>query len=116
MPDTLRGTEFFMNDQQKYNLTAKIADVEPFNLPISMDEERFYRHIIEQLNKIWTRLHIGAHETPRVALAKTALYFAEMYYRRTALLNEQSKMLESFEAELDRLLEDVSGTENMVGQ
>ena len=37
-------------------------------------------------------------------LAKTALAFAELYYRKSEQLIAQSKMLEEFEHELDQIL------------
>lgn len=95
-----------MDEQKKHNLTAKIADVEPFKLQITLNEESFYRHIIEQLNKIWGKIHYGPGGVPsQVALAKVALYYAEMYYRKTALAGEQSRILSDFEQELDKVLE-----------
>lgn len=95
-----------MDEQKKHNLTAKIADVEPFKLQITLNEESFYRHIIEQLNKIWGKIHYGPNGVPsQVALAKVALYFAEMYYRKSALAADQSRTLADFEAGLDKALE-----------
>ena len=97
-----------MNEQTKHNLTVKIADVEPFKLKVAETEEAFYRHIIEKLNRIWAKMHYGAvGESSQVALAKTALYYAEMFYRKSALANEQSRQLENFEQELDKLLRDL---------
>ena len=53
-------------------------------------------------------MHYGAvGESSQVALAKTALYYAEMFYRKSALANEQSRQLENFEQELDNLLRDL---------
>lgn len=37
-------------------------------------------------------------------LAKVALAFAELYYRKSEQLTSQSKMLDEFEQQLDRLL------------
>ena len=98
-----------MDEQKKHNLTVKIADVEPFKLAVAASEEAFYRHIIDQLNRIWGKMHFGAvGESPQVALAKTALYYAEMFYRKSALANEQSKMLDDFEQSLDDTLEELN--------
>ena len=98
-----------MDDQtRRHNITARIADVEPFKLLVAEDEEAFYRYIIEQPNKLWQKMRFGPGGVPsRLALAKVALYYAEMYYRKSALASEQSKELESFEAELDRIIREI---------
>ncbi len=92
---------------RRHNITARIADVEPFKLLVPESEEAFYRYIIEQLNKLWNKMHFGPGGVPsQMALAKVALYFAEMYYRKASLASEQSKAMAEFEQELDRLLRD----------
>ena len=99
-----------MNDDEirRHNITARIADVEPFKLLVPETEDAFYRYIIEQLNKLWSKMHYGPGGVPsQMALAKVALYFAEMYYRKSALATDQSKVLDDFERELDKMLRDI---------
>lgn len=97
-----------MTEDPKHNITARIADVAPFKLLVAESEEPFYRYIIEQLNRLWTKIHYGAGGVPsEVALAKVALYFAEMYYRKSALATSQADSLADFETRLDELLREL---------
>lgn len=97
-----------MTEETRHNITARIADVTPFKLLVSESEESFYRYIIEQLNKLWTKIHYGAGGVPsEVALAKVALYFAEMYYRKASLAKEQAEALVDFEKKIDDLLREM---------
>ena len=97
-----------MDEQKKHKITVQIADVPSFKLPVDASEESFYRHIIEQLNNLWMSIRYGgvSSETSEVALAKVALYYAEMYYRKSALLKAQGRMIGDFEKSLDAFLED----------
>ncbi len=95
-----------MNEQREHKITIKIADVEPFRLPVPENEESFYRHVIERINKNVDKLSFGAHADSReVALAKVALYYATMLYRQTNLINAQAALLSDFEKRIDSLLE-----------
>lgn len=95
-----------MTPQKEHRILIKIADVEPFRLPVKEDEEAFYRHVVEQINNNVNRFRYGANsDTGAVALAKVALYYATMLYRQTNLLNAQSDMLQGFEDRIDKLLE-----------
>lgn len=99
-----------MDDQKnnKTNLIVELADIEPFSIQIPQNEESFYKHIIESLNRLWHSFHYGVNaSSSEVAFAKAALYFAEMYYRKSALLRSQGKMLDGFEEQLDRMLRDM---------
>lgn len=79
--------------------------MEPFKLLVPEDEEQFYRYIIEQLNNLWKKMRFGPGAVPsEVALAKVALYFAEMFYRKSALAAQQSRVLDDFEQQLDKVL------------
>lgn len=94
-----------MNQSKQHLITVKIADADPFKVPVSENEESFYRHVIERINENFRRLHYGANgDTSQVALAKVALYYATMLYRNTELLKSQSELLRDFEARLDQLM------------
>lgn len=95
-------------NERYHRLTVQIADVQPFKLQIRASEETFYRQIIEQLNKLWLKIHYGPGGAPSsIALAKVALYYAEMAHRKAALANDQSKALADFEEQLDKMLRDM---------
>lgn len=95
-----------MDDNREHRITIKIAGVEPFRLPVSENEESFYRLVIKRINENVDRLSYGAAADPQpVALAKVALYYATMLYRQTNMINSQARMLADFEERLDALLE-----------
>ncbi len=95
-----------MKQQYEHRITIKIADAEPFRLPVKESEESFYRHVIDQINNNVNRFTLGANaDSPDVALAKVTLYYATMLYRQTNLINSQSEILQTFEERLDSLLE-----------
>ena len=95
-----------MKQQNEHRITIKIADADPFKLPVKEDEESFYRLVIGRINSNVDRLSYGVNADSRaVALAKVTLYYATMLYRQTNLINSQSELLEDFEKRIDRLLE-----------
>lgn len=95
-----------MNEQREHKITIKIADVEPFRLPVPENEESFYRHVIGRINKNVDKLSYGANADSReVALAKVTLYYATMLYRQSNLINAQASLLADFEKRIDALLE-----------
>lgn len=97
-----------MTPQKEHRITIKIADVEPFRLPVREDEESFYRHVIDQINANVTRLRNSAKpESSQSALAKVALYYAVMLYRKTNLINSQTELLDAYEMRLDALLQSI---------
>lgn len=83
----------------------RIADVEPFSFSATLDEEPIYRKAAHAVNKLWDKFLVGQPDkSSHYALAKAALAFAELYYRKDEMLDRQTKMLEEFEHELDELL------------
>lgn len=94
-----------MTDEKLHRFTAKIADVEPFAFPIKLDEEEIYRKAVYHVNKLWNS-HRDAQpgKSSHYALAKVALAFAELYYRKSDQLAAQSAVLDDFERELDDIL------------
>lgn len=90
---------------KEHKITVKIADIEPFVIPVPEDEESFYRQVMAKINEHVRRLCCNATpDTTEVAVAKVALYYATMHYSRTRLINSQEELLASFEKELDTLL------------
>lgn len=95
-----------MNADPEHNITIKIADVEPFKLPIAESEEAFYRMVLEKFSTNVDRFRFGAAaDSTAVALCKVGLYYATLLYKRTHQINMQAEMLRSFEERLDSLLE-----------
>lgn len=94
-----------MNDERLHRFTAKIADVEAFSFPIKLEEEEIYRKAAYSVNRQWQKNRESQPEKTSIyALAKVALAFAELYYRKSFQLSAQSAMLDEFEHELDRIL------------
>lgn len=95
-----------MDETKEHRITIRIAGVEPFKLPVAENEESFYRGVIENINRNINGLCVGTNaETPTVALAKVALYYATILYKQTSALNTQTQLLHDFEERIDRLLE-----------
>ena len=95
-----------MNADKEHRITIRIADIEPFKLPVAQSEESFYRMVAGKINENVDRLRFGANaDSDGVALAKVTLYYPTMLYRRTNLMNNQAELLREFEARLDSLLE-----------
>lgn len=86
-------------------VTLKIADVEPIHFEIERDEERVYRKAEYHINKLWADWQ-KAHKnkSSHEVLARVALAFAELYYRKSDQLENQARMLDDFEQQLDKLL------------
>ncbi len=94
-----------MEQSKIHRITVNIVGVEPFKLPVKENEESFYRSIIERINENCKNLiYGGSGDTPNVALAKVALYYADMLYRQTRQVQEQRSLLQSFEERIDTLL------------
>ncbi len=92
-----------MND--KLRVTIKIADVEPIHFEIKRDEEVIYRKAEYHVNKLWSEWR-QAHKnkSSQDVLARVALAFAELYYRKSDELENQARMIDNFEKQLDDLL------------
>lgn len=92
-----------MND--KLRVTLKIADVEPIHFEIDRAEEIVYRKAEYHINKLWADWR-QAHKTKssHEVLARVALAFAELYYRKSDQLESQAQMIDNFEQQLDSLL------------
>ncbi len=94
-----------MNEDKLHRFTAHIADVEPFVFNIKLSEEPVFRRAVYHVNEFWTKM---SREQPgkdsHYILAKVALAFAELYYRKADQMVEQQRLMEDFEQKLDSLL------------
>lgn len=94
-----------MNEEKKHRFTAQIADVEPFVFNITLAEEPIFRKAAYHVNELYNRMMADSvNKSSAYALAKVALAFAELYYRKSEQLSAQSRMLDDFEKTLDSLL------------
>ena len=94
-----------MEQSKIHRITVNIVGVDPFKLPVKENEESFYRSIIERISENCKNLIYGTSgDGPTVALAKVALYYADMLYRQTRQVQEQKGLLQSFEDRIDQLL------------
>ncbi|MBO5267641.1 MAG: cell division protein ZapA [Muribaculaceae bacterium] len=94
-----------MNEEKRHKFTVTIADVEPFAFTITLAEEPIFRKAAYHVNNLWQKMQQDQPgKSSHYALAKVALAFAELYYRKSEQLASQSKMLEDFEHELDEIL------------
>lgn len=92
-----------MND--KLRVTIKIADVEPIHFEIDRDEEIVYRKAEYHVNKLWNEWRQAQKsKSSQDVLARVALAFAELYYRKSDQLEGQAQMIDDFEHRLDDLL------------
>lgn len=95
-----------MKQSNQHLITVKIAGADAFKLPVAENEESFYRYVIERINENLQKFRYGSNaDSDSVALAKVALYYATMLYRKTELMRSQATLLEDFETRLDSLLE-----------
>ncbi len=93
-------------------ITIKIADVEPIRFDIQRAEEAIYRKAEYHVNKLYDqwREGMGKKQSPMEVMARVALAFAELYYRKTDLLEAQARVLTQFEQRLDSILEPEIGS------
>ena len=71
----------------------------------SLAEEEIFRRAAYHVNELCQRFRKDQPDKPlQYSLAKTALAFAELYYRKSEQLAEQSRMIDEFEKSLDAVL------------
>lgn len=91
-----------MND--KLRVKIKIADVE-IPLDIDRNDEEVYRKAAYHINQLWGDWRTALkNRSPQEILARIALAFAELSYRKSDELEHQARMIEHFEKQLDELL------------
>lgn len=94
-----------MSNSKQHKFTVKIADAEPFAFNVGLDEEPIFRKAAYHVNQLWENMRNDQPgKSSHFILAKVALAFAELYYRKSEQLSAQSQMLEKFEKSLDEIL------------
>jgi predicted S18 family serine protease len=94
-----------MKKKEKQQFTATIADVSSIRFEIRPEEEEIYRKASYYVNNLWNKYREKEpNGDSRVALAKVALAFAELYVRKETQLKEHDMLLDKFESELDDIL------------
>lgn len=79
--------------------------MEPFVFNITLSEEEILRKAAYHVNDLWkSYMKEQPGRSSQYALAKVALAFAELYYRKSEQLKAQSRMLNEFEKTLDEVL------------
>lgn len=108
-----------MNEEDKFKITIRVADIPEFRLTIRRGEEEHYRDAVKEVNKLWSnwKTMVKDSDTPTI-ITVIALRFAQQFYAtlEQAQLAEEDKIqtnkatdevLENFEKELDKILLDV---------
>lgn len=91
--------------KETLRVTIKIADVEPIHFEIDRKEEIVYRKAEYHVNKLWNEWRqANKNKSSHEVLARVALAFAELYYRKSDQLEGQARMIDDFEKQLDNLL------------
>ncbi len=91
-------------------ITIKIADVEPIRFTIKREEEAIYRRAEYHVNKLYDQWRNSGHkQSPMEVMSRVALAFAELYYRKSELLDAQAEVLDRFEQKLDKRFEPATG-------
>ena len=94
-----------MNEEKKHRFTAHIADAEPFVFSIGLSEEPVFRRAAFHVNELWKKMSAEQPgKSSHDVLAKVALAFAELYYRKADQLAQQTSLLDKFEKDLDEIL------------
>ena len=95
-----------MTFEKENRISVSIADIDTFSLPVPPSEEMLYRQVIENINQHVDRFRFGQNaDKVNVALAKVAIYYATMLYRRNDMMNTQARLLADLEAKFDSLLQ-----------
>lgn len=75
---------------------------------IQLEEEAIFRKAAYHVNELWKKMRDDSPGKPtEYALAKVALAFAELFYRKSDQLAAQSRMISDFERTLDSVLMDI---------
>ena len=79
--------------------------MEPFVFDLTLPEEEIFRKATFHVNELWNRFRAKQpNKSSQYVLAKVALAFAELYYRKSEQLSAQKRMLDEFEKTLDEVL------------
>lgn len=95
-----------MDQKRENKILIKITGVDSFRLRVREDEESSYRYIVDKINENVHRFQSGVNgDSPSVALAKVAIYYATLLFEKSKHIASQQALLEDFEKNLDSLLE-----------
>ncbi len=95
-----------MKENAKQNISIKIGDLKRMSMTIDPGDEELIREAESYVNKVLDGLKRKfVDDSPKEQLARTAFQFAKFYLAQFHALQRQFADLQSFEDELDRLLE-----------
>lgn len=91
--------------RQEQNISIKIANQRPVAMTIRPDQEEIIRRAEKGVNELWQSWSRRfSDRKPIEVLALVAFQYARYYYEAEAADDAVAHHIESFEAELDRLL------------
>lgn len=94
-------------DKEQLNITVKIADTEPIHFTVARKEEVIYRKAEYHVNQLWKKWAASGRHQSADVLARVALAFAELYYRKADALEKQAAMIDTLETELDAIIAEI---------
>lgn len=95
------------------NITIRIADVPPISMNIAADSEALVRRAEYNVNKVWNAWRNDFPErSAKEVLGMVTYQFAKRYYQLLEQVEKQNEFVNSFENELDRLLEIVTESDS----
>lgn len=105
-----------MTENDKFQITIRVADIPEFTLTIKRTDEEFYRKAVMEVNQLWSnwKLNLKNPDSKRI-LAVIALKFAKQFYDASSMLNKERNdqalkqdevidLLDGFEKEMDKIL------------
>ncbi len=105
-----------MNEDDKFKITIRIADVPEFRMNIRRNEEEFYRLAVKEIQKLWSdwKLALKDSDSNKI-MTVIALRYAKQFYAALEQIKANDKeyeeslentneLLEDFEQQLDKIL------------
>lgn len=93
-----------MNDD-KINITIRIAGQKPLALLIPRSQEEQVRHAEFQVNRLWSSWTQRYPDKNAVeVLAMVAYRFAELFFTTNRTVEESASVLEAFDRDLDEMI------------
>ncbi|MDE6283264.1 MAG: cell division protein ZapA [Muribaculaceae bacterium] len=92
-------------NEDKLNITIRIAGQKPVALKINRSEEERVRNAEYQVNSLWNRWRQRfSDKSSTEVLAMVAYQFAELYFTATRASEEAKAVLADFEKSLDSMI------------
>ena len=93
-------------NDDKINITIRIADVKPIAFNVKRDDEASYRNAEDLVNRLWNTFkeRLGGSCSSQEVMARVACQFARLYaqaYNHNVAVNE---FLTTFEQQLDEVV------------